>query len=398
LAFERMFVSALVRRHVSDPDEWHKAVRRLPGRTLAYRALESSNEPLTLSNFLKGQAVNGPFGVMGRLVRHLDIVDDDDQLGRAGEELLLAFAKDEELPGLLDDGRNGSEGVRWLDSMARFTNNHLSNGKWWNSGWDGWNDIAERLRPDRIGRQEVKVLRRLVADDPLRGRCLAVLRDRETTKTFLDARKTGWRGYQDRQTLREGILPHLQRHTNPDDRTLALAIELADAYERTACLMQTGFDGLRWSLTRHGGQASREQLAGDPQLSDNFGHVVQELGIVSAALRTAIKKAGDEPRIVDHCGVDPLNEMADDAESASQGILPMLGALMARHERVQKAKRKGMWIDMGDRWVLLPGFGLADSDPPVYEDTFVHPFRIPNAYALLGELGQVRLEVPDGEA
>ena len=251
LGFERIFVSALVRRHQDDHHEWYKAVRRLPGRTLAYRALESSNEPLTRSNFLKGQAVNGPFGVMGRLVRHMDIVDDDDQLGRAGEELLLAFAKDEELPGLLDDGRNGAEGAKWLDTMARFTANHVTNGKWGNRGWDWWYDIAERLRPDRVGRQEVKVLRRLVADDPLRARCVAVLRGRETIKTFLNARKEGGRGDQDRQTLMGGILPALQPDAYPDDRTLVLAIQLADVYERTACLMQTALAAESSRLARH---------------------------------------------------------------------------------------------------------------------------------------------------
>jgi len=356
------------------------------------------NESLTSSNFLKGQAVNGPFGVMGRLVRHLDIVDDDNRLGRAGEELLLAFSQDEQLPGLLDEGKNGAEGGRWLDTWARFTMNHVVNGKWWSNSWDWWQDLAERLRPDRIGRREVKVLRRLLVDDPIRARCLAVLRDRETIKTYRYVRESGGRGDQDRQTLLDGVLTRLQPDAGPDDRTLAVAIELADVYERIACLLQTTFDGVLWGLTRHGGRANRNALASDPQLSENLGHVAEGLGTDLKALRASIVKAEEDPRVVDRCDIKSLNELAEDAEKAAEGVLPLLAAVMARHERVQKAKRKATWIDVGEAWTLLPGFGLATPDPPLHADTFLHPFRIPNAYSILSGLGQVQLRVPDGEA
>ena len=180
--------------------------------------------------------------------------------------------------------------------------------------------------------------------------------------------------------------------------TLKLAIELAEAYERVACSLQTAFDGLRWSLTRHGGQASLEQLIGDPRLVGLLAGVTEHLASAGRELHVLVERVKEEPRVVDRCPPGNLEELISDIEPANQGVASMINALMSRHERVQKAKRKGTWIDIGASWTLLPGFGLADSEPPTYQEMFLHPFRIPNAYSFLGELGQVRMEVPDGEA
>src|SRR5262245_28816139 len=57
LAFERLYVSAVVRMADRDPATYANDPRRLPGRDLAKKAL-LQGEPLTRANFLKGQAVN----------------------------------------------------------------------------------------------------------------------------------------------------------------------------------------------------------------------------------------------------------------------------------------------------------------------------------------------------
>ena len=50
-------------------------------------------------------------------------------------------------------------------------------------------------------------------------------------------------------------------------------------------------------------------------------------------------------------------------------------------------------------WIgLLPGFGDNSETPWMHEGPYLHPFRVTNAYSLLGDLGHVRrIEVPDGE-
>jgi hypothetical protein len=115
LAFERLFVSAVVRLSNRDPANYGRAAPRLPGRDLAGRAL-LAGEPLTRGNFLKGHAVNGPFGVIARLARKLELIDDDGQVGRNATALLIAWTEDEQIPGVLDeDGpatRVGGEAAR----------------------------------------------------------------------------------------------------------------------------------------------------------------------------------------------------------------------------------------------------------------------------------------------
>ena len=103
LGLERLFVSAIAWKDEKKEDDWSKAARRLPGIGLARRAIRSGHQPLGKQNFLKGQAINGPFGVVHRLARNLDIIDDDNRLSRNGEELLLTWSAEQGLASLLDD-------------------------------------------------------------------------------------------------------------------------------------------------------------------------------------------------------------------------------------------------------------------------------------------------------
>jgi len=116
LAFERLAVSGVVPLALKFPDAYGPARRGLPGSALARAALASGDEPLTRHNFLKGQAVNGPYGVMVRVALHLGLVDEDGRLGRNGPALLLAWAEDQQLPGVLDDeGRAARPGAAWVE-------------------------------------------------------------------------------------------------------------------------------------------------------------------------------------------------------------------------------------------------------------------------------------------
>jgi hypothetical protein len=114
LAFERLFVYAVVRSHEAQGTR----PRQLPGTRLARTALRR-NEPLTKNNFLKAQSVNGAFGVMTRLARHLEILDAEDELGRAGLSLISAWSADQRISGILNEPTNGARDT-WAPSK-----NHL---------------------------------------------------------------------------------------------------------------------------------------------------------------------------------------------------------------------------------------------------------------------------------
>lgn len=397
LAFERFFVSAVVRQQERNPETWRIAARRLPGSLLARRALRAKDAPLGRSNFLKGQAVNGPFGVLARLARNIGIVDEDDHLSRAGEELLLAWSADVGLPGLLDDDHSDSAGRKWLTRCVQATRDHLKDARWFNSGWSGWRELAEPLRPDSVGRQERRALRQLLDRDAVRARCLGLLCEPSVKAVYSSARG-GSRSEQDRKVLIEAVLPAIVSGDCDEDRVIDLTIRLADAYEEVASHLETAFNCLLWGLTRRGGQAKPVEIEADKQLQPVFRSLCRQLPKAAQRLRDLIEKIPAVPEIADRNPLEPLDVIASQAATGGESPTRLIEIVLARHRDVQASKHKGMWIEPGDRWTLMPGFGLASDGPPYAEAKYLHTFRVPNAYSFLADLGLSGVEVPDGEA
>lgn len=397
LAFERLFVSAVVRQFEQDGQAWKRAAIRLPGRLLAQRALRSEDTPLGRNNFLKGQAINGPFGVLARLARSLDIVNEDDGLGRGGEDLLMEWSRDEQLPGVLDEEDSGAAGSQWVKRFTGATQDHLLNQEWRRAGWSGWWELAQTLRPDKVGRRERQALRRLLDGDRIRRRCLELLCQSESVAVYRKASEGG-RGEQDRRVLLDAMLPALTPSEGEEDRVIELAIHLADAYEHVACHLETAFRCLLWGLTRRVGQAKPSEIEADPQLQPVFQSLCRQLPKASTRLRDLIEMIPTFPQIADRNPLEPLNVITSHAATGSENPKRLIEVVMRRHREVQASKGKGMWIEPGERWVLMPGRGDANTRAPRARVQYLHTFRIPNAYSFLAELGLPGVEVPDGEA
>lgn len=399
LAFERLFVSSVIRQQEQSPEAWRVAARRLPGSSLARRALRSEDTPLGRNNFLKGQAVNGPFGVLARLARNVGIIDEEDHLGRAGEELLLAWAADVDLPGLLDDDHSDSNGRKWLTRFVQATKDHLRDAWWPSIGWSGWRELAEPLRADNVGRLERRILRRLLDKDAIRARCIELLCEPSVKAVYRAAKDEG-RGEQDRKVLVEAVLPLLRGSHGEEDRIIDLTIRLANAYEEVVSHLETAFNCLLWGLTRHGGQAKPVEIESDKQLKPVFRSLCRQLPGAARRLRDFIEKIPAVPQIADRTPLEPLDVIASQAVTGGENPSRLIEIVMARHRDVQASKNKGMWILHGDQLTLinLPRPVGKDGEPPQAHAEYLHTFRVPNAYSFLAELGLSGLEVPDGEA
>ena len=90
--------------------------------------------------------------------------------------------------------------------------------------------------------------------------------------------------------------------------------------------------------------------------------------------------------------------MRNEASVALTSRTALVGTILERHERVQKAKRKAVWIDRGASWTLMPGFGFAEEAAPDFDGSYLHPFRIQNAYSFLSDLGKVSVATGDADA
>ncbi len=394
LAFERLCVAAIVQMALRNPMEYGGAEQGLPGRDLATAAWRAE-EPLTRTNFLKGQAVNGPVGVILRLARNLELIDEGARLGRRATDLLLAWSDDEGLSGILDEGRGSNRpGSAWLAEAAKHTAATVGDRAWPTKSQKIWTDLADHLRPDRIAKAEKGMLIHLLRLDPVRRRMLELfVQNVSIYQAAVD--RGGRRGSIEREVLLNGIKPMLTE--DPVDRRIAALTAAADAYEQTSSCLQQAFDGVVWSLVHHGGRAAGNTVLADARLRRHLEKTRGGLVPSNSKLRASVEGLRGEPSVFAGELVEPLERLSDDATEAAVSADALANTVLRRHERVQKGKNKACWIERNERWTLMPGDYRANGPaPPVWEGTYLHPFKIQNAYSMLRELQLVKIE--DGDA
>jgi hypothetical protein len=387
LAFERLLVSAIVRKAERDT-EYADAPRNLPGRELAQAAF-LAGEPLTRANFLKGQAVNGPFGVMARLARQLELIDDEGRPGRNATRLLSAWAEDEKLDGILED--NGARtGARWLSEAVSRTVACVDGEHWPGPNYSIWDQLALNVRPDRIGRREKRFLLEVLRASPIRSRMVELLKNE--IQLFRGVWKgQNSRGEVERKVLLEGVKPALTK--DPLDQLIGVTISAADAYEQTAGLLQQSFDTLVFALRTRQGRARPQEVLDDPRIRRHLEKTCVGLQKIVPAIDRAVEMLDRQPSVSKVQVVDPLRKVRAEACEAMTSVEQLVDSVMRRHARVQQVKRKAAWIETGSHWTLMPGEHRVDSHIlPVWQNAYLHPFKIPNAYSLLTDLGHVALD------
>jgi hypothetical protein len=330
---------------------------------------------------------------MARLALHLGLVDEDARLGRNGPALLLAWAEDQRLPGILDDeGRASRPGATWIEEAARQTARCVNEGDWPKRGSVFWQRLTDALRPDQPGPAETRVLVRLLDADPVRARVLALLRQ---GVDFYRRYDPEGRGRVEREVLARAIRPRLG--DGLVDGLIDAAGFVAYVYEAAVGWLQQGFDAILWGLKQLGGSAAPDALLAHPAVRGSLEGARTALRPGLRALDTALSRLQESPTLARPELTGPLGRLRDGIVAGLDSAAAFRDALACRHERVQREKRKGAWIDRDARWTLLPGFGIDGDQPPAPGPAFLHPFRIRNAYALLAGLGEVSLEAPDGE-
>lgn len=319
LAFERLFVSAIARQEM-ESEEWRPASRRLPGIVLARQALGSADQPLTRPNFLKGQAVNGPFGVISRLARDVGVINEEGSLSGASTDLLIAWSEDQGLQGVLDDnaGREGANWIRKIEQKVALYNEDYRN--WPKRHWPGWKELAKLLRPDIPGARERVALRKLFSNDVLgiRDRVVSELPKPASLGVYQDATQNMYRGGVEKAVLIKGL-----RTQNPQDevaRTLNSTIDLIDAYESTAGILESVFRGLLWGLTRHHGQASESDVVQDAQLQPFLVKFQGKIASVAVRYRSSLDvfKLDTLAAKRDSVDIDRMNRLLEVADAASE--------------------------------------------------------------------------------
>jgi hypothetical protein len=173
---------------------------------------------------------------------------------------------------------------------------------------------------------------------------------------------------------------------------------MINAYERVADLLDTAFGCLRWCLTVRG-SLRWEEMPKNARLAKALGDVCRGLGaavpIFSAVIGeipAAAESARNVPGLEAQAGslddmIEPLGAVLRIASEGSAGPAELICVCLERHAKVQAAKRKGPWIERGEKLVLMPNFGLSLDSPPLPGDGYVHNFRVDGVYRFLSALG-----------
>jgi hypothetical protein len=219
-------------------------------------------------------------------------------------------------------------------------------------------------------------------------------------KKRVDVYRQAWdtdeRGKVERAVLLRGIRPELGEDST--DRYIDAVITTVETYEQTAGILQQAFDGLVWALKARGGRSRPDVVLEDARLRRHLEKTRVALSRSSPLLLRAAEGLRAQPSVDQAQFIEPLLRLRDDAVEASASVRALADAVLRRHERVQRVKAKAPWIDRESHWTLMPGeHRVGGESPPVWVDTYLHPFRIPNAYSLLGDLRQVTVQERDAE-
>lgn len=387
MAFERLFVSALVRK---DGEEgWETALDGLQGRRLAKRAY-LEGKPLTPWNFLSGATVNGPFGVIARLARGTGIVDDEELPGTSGpwDDLAAAWGRDRLLPGFVHPDQDrfspGSKLLRrWAETTREATGTKARSGIWPGDKVGLWVELRDHLRPDLIGKEERGVLRRLLRVDPVRARVMSILFQERARYEELSDQFDKNRGAIEYRALTKIIQPLLG--SDALGAEISAAITAALAYEDASAVLHAAFESLLWGLTRSDGSAKPDVVI--RKAGDRFWDKLVDRARTSATnLELAVKGLQEHPQLDKSELREPLQQLHDVLGVAQGSTARFVDSIKTRHLSVQKDKDRPSWIEFGDKWILGRGIAADQEQPLQYEKVLIHPFRIPNAIAFLTAL------------
>jgi hypothetical protein len=392
LAFERLYVSSLVRCEEHDPGTYSGVSRRVPGRRVARTALHAGDEPLTGQSFIKGQAVNGPSGVMSRLARNLQLTEDDGQVASRGLDLKTAWAQSIAAQIDTDGYANGDPGDEFKRVVMPEVIKHIQDDAWPRPKSRIWTLLAGTLRPDRVPAAERRLLARLLDEEPqhgLRPRVLQLLRD----ERCLDVRDRQGddddRGLIERAVLLEGVRGLLG--DGPVDRQIRTAIGLIDAFERFSLSFSVVFQQVLWALKWNlRGTGSSERLLRVEGVSAAVHWCLERLGKLLPELRSVLTDGAGQGPFKEQRVPDLISTAGSDCEGGLGSAAALLDAVLTRHERVQHDKGKPVWVSRSGTWVLMPGTPVLEPRPLDGPEAFIHPYRVHNAYSLMRDLGLVR--------
>ena len=228
LIFEWHYVEAVAA--LADRDG--NALRRIPGIDKARQALRD-RVPLNATRYLKTPKVFGYHGVYKRLATHIDIVDDSLALGENGYRLLRTWENEQGLPASQIASGPRVRRRSSAHTLCEAVRQALATGQTERRPpWPGATFLTRHLLPHKFGRQEARVLWKLLLDAAAAAwRALSPL-----------AREPAVREQLVREGSERNALAALRSRVSAE---LRLRFDAIEGYERFCRPLQEAWDHLR---------------------------------------------------------------------------------------------------------------------------------------------------------
>ena len=182
-AYEWVIVTGLI----SSKDA---GIKNLPSSDKAKKAM-AENKPLNANRYLVTPSVSGFHGVYKFLLESLGL-EKDDLPGESCQQLLNAWAKDQNILGFIDGGGDGASERKDLIRIVAETIRRGEVARAWN--YRGWNFIYDHFHPLKLGPTEKEVISNLLLSDATRNDVLLFLQSKNGKK-FINDKSTKQRQY-----------------------------------------------------------------------------------------------------------------------------------------------------------------------------------------------------------
>lgn len=341
IAFEWLVVEALVRY----PGDARTA--GLPGSQKAARA-KAANLRLSRRTYLSGPRVFGFTGVYRPLSRDTRVLSLDDMPAQNALRLVKAWERDFKLEGYVD-GVAGTAGGRLRKDIADACARSLERGECAGAPTGQLlRDLSDCLAPREAKSNERRVLRDLLvaSDHDIRNELAARLVETPPSEEVTQGDLAQWL---------------LAKASKPTQQALRAAID----YEEAATALDRTFRRfLAHTVQQHDSVITPAQALATPGLA-----------ALTPKMGGLVRKAVDSVAALDDEALAHETEHGLGSFQGELSVQKFFDALIARHEEVQAARKKLLWLDQLDgNWTVRTPY--RNQTDELHDGSWTHPMRL----------------------
>jgi hypothetical protein len=335
-----------------------------PGMLKA-QAVVGSKEPMRRDAYLRIPTIFGFHGIYRPLARQAGVVDEDMRLGDAGYSLLRAWEAEQGVAGFLPTASGDGPGTQLKATLRSAVEDSLRKGCSDRSApWKGWQLIAERLAPARVGVREASALHGLLLhpDAEPRGEVCELIRAQALPDDMTEA---------------DLVTTVLLSKAKPELRRRLQAV--AD-FEAACGLIEEALDWVRHLSSRAGARALTPD---DFSAEQRPRAIAQALGDALRAAETSI------------AALDDSLEMQQDMAGLARGFDhvakagDLFEAVLSRHHEVQQRKLpdgKRDWFERNPDGATFVRVPYRLPKPPLPMNEWNRPYRFNTLRSFLRDL------------